>query len=86
MRQQGFWRGGRVAECGGLENRFPPSGGTWVQIPASPSFLPQAQIFQPQWEKDLRNSRKETTDTWRGSARAGVRSFVRSAAENKVVI
>ncbi len=25
-----------MVECGGLENRFLPFGGTWVQIPTSP--------------------------------------------------
>jgi hypothetical protein len=31
-----FWRDGRVVECGGLENRCPPSGGPGVRIPLSP--------------------------------------------------
>ncbi|GEM_PF-2234024 len=31
-----FWRGGRVVDCGGLENRCPPSGGPGVRIPPSP--------------------------------------------------
>ena len=29
-------RDGRVVECGGLENRFSPIGGTGVRIPLSP--------------------------------------------------
>jgi hypothetical protein len=31
-----FWRDGRVVECGGLENRCPPIGGSGVRIPLSP--------------------------------------------------
>ena len=31
-----FWRGGRVVECGGLENRYPASAGSGVRIPPSP--------------------------------------------------
>jgi hypothetical protein len=30
------WRDGRVAECGGLENRYPEGSGSWVRIPLSP--------------------------------------------------
>lgn len=30
-----LWRGGRVVECGGLENRCPQKG-PWVRIPPSP--------------------------------------------------
>ena len=30
------WRGGRVAECGGLENRYPEGSGSGVRIPPSP--------------------------------------------------
>jgi hypothetical protein len=33
-----FWRNGRVVECGGLENRCPPTGGPGVRIPLSPLF------------------------------------------------
>ncbi len=37
-------RNGRVVECDGLENRFPPSGGTGVRIPLSPhrQIIPSA--------------------------------------------
>ena len=32
-------RNGRVVECGGLENRCPPTGGPGVRIPLSPPKL-----------------------------------------------
>src|SRR3954465_16038128 len=33
-------RGGRAVECGGLENRYPSLGGSRVQIPPPPLFMP----------------------------------------------
>jgi hypothetical protein len=36
---EGEGRDGRAVECGGLENRFPPYGGTGVRIPLSPPSL-----------------------------------------------
>ena len=34
------WRGGRVVEGGGLENRYPEQSGSWVRIPPSPPLQP----------------------------------------------
>jgi hypothetical protein len=36
------WRDGRVAECGGLENRYPEGSGSWVRIPLSPPYFAKA--------------------------------------------
>src|SRR4051812_29673795 len=35
-------RGGRAVECGGLENRYPSLGGSRVQIPPPPLFMPKS--------------------------------------------